>query len=56
MSHEIFDNDLAAISKSKVTITRNKLVYVAMCILDLSKMLMYEFHYNYIKNKYGHNS
>ena len=48
MSHEIFDNDLVAILKCKVC--------VGMCILDFSKVLMYEFHYDYIKNKYGGNS
>ena len=27
-----------------------------MCILDLNRGLMYEFHYDYITNKYGDNS
>ena len=27
-----------------------------MCILELCKVLMYEFHYDYIKNKYGNDS
>ena len=35
---------------------KTKLHYVEMCILDLSKVLMYKFHCDYIKNKYGTNS
>ena len=27
-----------------------------MCILDLRTVIMFEFHYNYIKNKHGNNS
>ena len=27
-----------------------------MCILELSKVLMYEFHYDSVENKYGNNS
>ena len=42
--------------KNKVTLTLNKPAYIRMCILELSKLLMYEFHYDYIKNKHGNNS
>ena len=56
MSYKIFDNELVAIRKNKVTLTLNKPAYIEMCTLELSKVLMYEFHYNYIKNKYGNNS
>ena len=50
MSHKIFDNNLVAIRKSKLTLKLKKPAYVPMCILELSKVLMYEFHYDYIKN------
>ena len=55
MSQKIFDNGFVAIHKSNVTLTLNKPAYVSMCILDLIKVLMYKFHYDYIKNKYGNN-
>ena len=54
--HEIFNNNLVAIIKSKVTLKLNKQPYVGMCILELSKVLMCEFHYDYIKNKYDNKS
>ena len=31
-------------------------MYVSMCILDLNEALMYKFHFDYIKNRYGNNS
>ena len=49
---KIFNEDLVAVHKIKPTLTLNRPAYVGMCILDLSKTLMYDFHYNYIKSKY----
>ena len=53
MSYKIFDNDLVTICKNKVTLTLNKPAYVGMCILGLSKVLMYGLHFAFTKNKYG---
>ena len=54
VSSKIFNENLVAVHKIKETLTLNRPAYVGMCILDLSKTLMYDFHYNYIKNKYGY--
>ena len=52
VSSKIFNENLVAVHKIKETLTLNRPAYVGMCILDLSKTLMYDFHYNYIKQKY----
>ena len=49
----IFSEELVAIHMKKTRLVFDKPVYLGMCILDLSKILMYDFHYNYIKQKYG---
>ena len=38
---------------SKVRVVMNKPVYLGQAILDLSKTIMYEFHYDYMIPKYG---
>ena len=53
VSSKIFNENLVAVHKIKETLTMNRPAYVGACILDLSKTLMYDFHYNYIKHKYG---
>ncbi|CAH3194816.1 unnamed protein product, partial [Porites evermanni] len=49
----IFDRNLIAIHMLKTEVYFNKPVYVGQAILDLSKTLMFNFHYTYIKEKYG---
>ena len=49
----IFDENLVAIHVKRTKLVFNKPVYCGMAILDISKTLMYDFHYNYILPKYG---
>ena len=37
----------------KIKVVMNKPVYLGKAILDLSKIVMYEFHYDYMKRKYN---
>ena len=52
-SRKIFNENLVSVHMKKTSLTMNKPVYLGMCILDLSKTVMYDFHYKYIKTKYG---
>ena len=45
--------DLMIMEMNKVEVKMNKPIYLGQAILDISKTLMYEFCYDYIKPKYG---
>ena len=56
MSRKIADDNLVAIRKSKIALKLNKPAYIGIYILELINVLMYKFHYDYIKNRYGNKS
>ena len=52
VSQKIFSENFVTIHEIRPVLTLNKSIYVGFSILDLSKLLMYELHYNYIETKY----
>ena len=46
-----FLKQLFAVERGKTEIMMNELVYLGQAILDLSKALMYKFHYDYIQQR-----
>ena len=53
VSQKIFSKNFIAAHQIKSALTLNKPVYVGFRILELSKLLMYQFHYKYAKNKFN---
>ena len=49
----MFDEHLVAVHMKKTEVYFNKPIYVGQAILDLSKTLMFDFHYNFIRKKYS---
>ena len=50
-----FDENLMGCEMGKIKVVMKKPVYLCQAILDLSKIIMYEFHYDYMKPKYQEN-
>ena len=49
---KFFRKDLVAIDEIKPVLTLDKPIYVVFSVLDLSKIFMYDYHYNYIKRRF----
>ena len=49
---KIFDEFLIAVKMRKTRVVMNKPIYAGMTTLDLSKLLMFNFHYGYVKKKW----
>ena len=52
-SFSIFHNNLIAIQLTKQKVVIKQPIYIGFSVLELSKLLMYTFHYRYIVPKYG---
>ena len=53
---KLIDEDLAIIEMRKTRVKMNKPIYLGLSILELSKITMYEFWYDYVKSKYMDNA
>ena len=49
----LFGENLMGCEMGKIKVVMTKPVYLGQAILDLSKIIMYEFHYDYMKRKYN---
>ena len=52
ITHKIFGMNYAAVHEIKPVLTLNKPICVGFTVLELSKWLMYDFHYSFIKKRY----
>ena len=52
VTHKLFDKNCAAIHEIKPVLMLNKPIYVGFTVLDLSKWMTYDFHYNFVKKNF----
>ena len=53
-SQKIFNKDCITVQKMKEVLKLNKPSYVGIYVLDLNNDFLYDIHYNFIKQKHGH--
>ena len=53
VTHKLFAKDYAAIHEIQSVLVLNKPIYVGFTVLGLSKWMMYDFHYNFIKKNFN---
>ncbi|XP_031639677.1 uncharacterized protein LOC116351684 [Contarinia nasturtii] len=53
--YSIFSDDLVAIHMNRTTVVMDKPIAIGMSILEISKVLMYDFFYNHLRKQYGEN-
>ena len=53
VTHKLFNKNFAAILEVEQVLVLNKPIYAGFTVLDLSKWLMYDFHYNFIKKNFN---
>ena len=54
VNQKVFEDKLAVIYEKKISLTLNKPIYVEFTVLEISKLEMYNFHYNFLKKKFKH--
>ena len=52
ISQKIFDKNFISVHQIKTVLTLHKPISAGFSILELSKLLMYKFHYDYVCNKF----
>ena len=53
VTHNLFNKNFAAIHENKQVLVLNKSIYIGFTVLDLSKWLMYYFHYKFVKKNFN---
>jgi hypothetical protein len=52
LGFKIFSEDIAAVAMQKLVCLIEKPTYVGFCVLELSKLLMYQFHYDHAQKQW----